>query len=541
MSFDIVIKNGKIIDGTGNPWYHGEIGIKEGRTVKIKRKIKEKATKVIDAAGLIVCPGFIDIHSHTDYILPISRTQESTLYQGVTTTVTGMCGDGMAPIPEGKEEDFKKNMGTMNPVLAQFEYPYHTFNEYLDYNKRKRNTGNLAFLVGYGTLRWAGGQGVEDRPATSEEMEKMKAYLREAMEAGAFGMSTGLIYAPQVFASTSEIIELAKTVADYDGYYFSHIRGEGENLIEAVKEVIEIVEKSSCAGGQIAHHKASGKPYWGASMETLSLIEVANERGISISCDQYPYNRGMSSLVTALPPWAREGQNEQILERIKKSEIQEQIKQDVKQGIKGWENWIRDEGMENIYISSVTSNKWKDIAGKNIPEITKIKGKSDDWETYFSLLIDNALGVMITIESMSEEDIRRIMTSRYQMVGTDGFGIPASFSAGAYHPRCFGTYPRVLGKYVREEQIMTLEQAIRKMTSFPAQRIGLQGRGLLIEGKWADIVIFDPENVRDKATYLEPYQLPEGIPHVIVNGITVIQNGKRNKKTPGKVLVHSKV
>jgi N-acyl-D-amino-acid deacylase len=536
MSFDIVIKNGRIINGAGNPWFHGEIGINDGKIVRIRPKINEDAKKVIDASGMIVCPGFIDIHSHTDYILPVSRSQESTLYQGVTTAVVGMCGTGMAPIPEGKEDEFKKRMSALDPVLEQFEYPYHTYKEYLDYNERKRNPANLIFLIGYENLRWAGGQGGEDRSATLEELENMKGYLREAMEAGAFGMSTGLIYAPQMFITTIEIIELAKVVAEYNGLYFSHIRGEGETVVKAVKEVIEIVEKSGCAGGQIAHHKVSGEKFWGRSKNTIRLIEEANERGLSVTCDQYPYNRGMADLVAAFPPWTREGSHDDILERIKDPEIQERIKKDVEKGIEGWENWIRDEGMKNLYIAMVNSDKWKDVVGKNLTEITQIKGKSDDWETVFQLLIDNELGVLITIESMGEEDIRRIMTSRYQMVGTDGFGIPASFSAGAYHPRCFGTYPRILGKYVREEKIMTLEQAIRKMTSFPAQRLRLQNRGLVLEGNWADIVIFNPDKIIDKGTYEQPYQLPEGIPHVIVNGVIVVQNGKKNKKSPGIVI-----
>ncbi len=536
MIYDILIKNGKIINGAGNPWYKADIGVKDGKIVKIRPKITEDAKKEINAEGSIVCPGFIDIHSHTDYILPISRNQESTVCQGVTTSVVGMCGDGMAPIPEGKEEEFKKAMSGLDPVLGQFDYPYHTFAEYLDYNEKKRNSANLIFFVGYNNLRFAGGQGKEDRPATPEELESMKNYLREAMEAGVFGMSTGLIYAPQVFSKTDELIELTKTVAEHDGLYFSHIRGEGETVVDAVKEVIEIVEKSGCAGGQIAHHKVSGEPYWGTSRETTRLMEEANERGVSVTCDQYPYNRGMSGLVTSLPPWVREGENKEIMGRIKNPENQERIKKDVREGIEGWENWIRDEGFKNMYIASVSSEKWKDVAGKNITEITKIKGLSDEWETYFKLLIENELGVMITIESMGEEDIRRIMTSRYQMVGTDGFGIPASFSVGAFHPRCFGTYPRVLGKYVREEKLMTLEQAIRKMTSFPAQRLGLQDRGLLLEGSWADIVIFNPETVNDKATYENPYQLPEGIQHVIVNGIVVVFDGKQKKKAPGKIL-----
>jgi len=536
MNYDIIIKNGKIINGAGNPWYYGEIGINEGKIVKIGTKIDGTATKVIDATNQIVSPGFIDIHSHSDYILRISRNLESTLHQGITTSVVGMCGLGMAPIPKGKEEEFKKIMASADAILGKFDYPYHTYTEYLEYLEKKRPSANLAFLVGYENLRFAGGQGRANRDATLEEMERMKSYLREAMEAGAFGMSTGLIYAPQVYASTEGIIELMKVVAEYDGYYFSHIRGEGKTVVEAVKEVIEIVENSGCLGGQIAHHKISGKAYWGLSKETIRLMEEANKRGISVTCDQYPYNRGMSGLVSTLPPWVREGEIDEILERIKNFENQIRIKNELEEVFESFENWIKENGFSNLYISSCSNKEWSDIAGKSISEITKIKNFSDDWETFFKLLIDNELGVSVTIESMGEEDIRRIMTSRYQMIGTDGFGIPVSFSSGAFHPRCFGTYPRILGKYVREEKLLTLEQAIRKMTSFPAQRLGLQDRGLLLENYWADIVIFDPDTIIDKATYENPYQIPEGISYVLVNGQIVVKNGKQNKKKPGVII-----
>jgi N-acyl-D-amino-acid deacylase len=536
MSLDILIKNGKIIDGTGNPWYHGDLGIKDGKITKISLKLREDAKRILDASKLIICPGFIDIHSHTDYILPVNRSQESTLCQGVTTIVTGMCGDGMAPIPVGKEKEFKKIVAKLDPVLQQFDYPYHTFAEYLEYNEKKRNSANLAFCVGYGNIRWAGGQGYENRDATSDEMEQMKRYLREAMEAGAFGMSTGLIYAPQIFAKTSELIELAKTVAEFKGLYFSHIRSEGKDIIDAIQEVIEIVEQSGCIGGQIAHHKIAGETFWGTSKQTLKLIEKANEKGIHITYDQYPYSRGMSDLATALPPWVREGENDLILKKIKDPEIQEKIKRDVKEEIEGWENWIQNEGMKNIYISTVISEKWKDTAALNIPEITRMKGLADDWETFFQLLIDNNLSVGITIESMSEEDIRTIMKGRYHMVGTDGFGLPGAYTAGAFHPRCFGTYPRILGKYVRDEKILTIEDAIRKMTSFPASKLRLKDRGLIKQGMWADLVLFDPHMINDKATYENPYQLPEGIPHVLVNGIIVVKDGIKNKKAPGRVL-----
>jgi N-acyl-D-amino-acid deacylase len=307
-------------------------------------------------------------------------------------------------------------------------------------------------------------------------------------------------------------------------------------LLNAVREFIEIVEKSGCNGGQIAHKKVSGKRFWGASKDSLRLIEEANSRDLRISFDQYPYNRGMTSLKTLLPPWVHEGGKEKLLERIKNPKCQEKIKEDSERGIPGWENFIHVGGFESVFISGVSSPKWKDIEGKNITEITKIKGKKDVWETLFEILIDEDSGGSITLETMCEEDIRRIMTNRYQMFGTDGAAIPNISTLGKFHPRFYGTYPRVLGKYVREENVLTLEDAIRRMTSFPAQKLGLTDRGLIKEGNWADIVLFNPNTVIDKATFDEPHQFPEGIPHVIVNGIVVVENNKQLRKYPGKVI-----
>ncbi|MFX0072011.1 MAG: amidohydrolase family protein, partial [Candidatus Hermodarchaeota archaeon] len=360
--------------------------------------------------------------------------------------------------------------------------------------------------------------------------------LEEAMQAGAFGLSTGLIYAPQVYAKTDEIIELAKIVAKYNGLYFSHIRSEGYDIVNAVKELIEIVEKSGCIGGHIAHHKISGRKYWGTSKETLSVIEEANERGLSITFDQYPYTRGMTGLVATLPSWAQEGGPEKILERLKDSKERERIKNDVLNSDINWENWIREVGFENIFVTYAGSEKWKGIDGKSITEITKMKGMIDEWETYFELLIDENIVVQITIEGMGEEDIRRIMKNRYQMVGTDGLGVPLLKDKQISHPRFYGVYPRVISKYVKEEKILTLEEAIRKMTSFPAQRLGIKDRGVLIEGTWADVVIFDYNRIRDKATYEEPNQFCEGIKYVMVNGKMVVENEKQKIKSPGKVI-----
>ncbi|UCE55491.1 MAG: D-aminoacylase [Desulfobacterales bacterium] len=539
MGFDTIIQNGNIIDGTGNPWYRADIGINSGKISKIGALKRGDAKEKIDASDLVVCPGFIDMHSHSDAAIYFDNTLPSTIRQGITTSLVGNCGDNLAPIPPEKKEEYLKLYAVFAPPGVSFlSIPWNTFGEYLDYMEQHRCVANSAHLVGFGTVRVAGGPGFEDRPPTDEEIKCMQSFVTEAMENGAFGISTGLIYAPQAYAKTDEIIALAKIVAKCGGIYCSHIRGEGATVVEAVNEVIEITEKSGCTGGHIAHHKVAGKSYWGKSRETLRLMQDANARGTSITCDQYPYNRGMTSLITLLPPWVHEGGLEKLIKRLKNSDDRIRIKKDVQRGIEGWENWIKDGGFDCIYIASVKTEKWRAVEGKNLSEITRLKGKADEWETLFDLLIDENGEVSMTVELMNEEDIRRIMTGRYTMIGTDAWGVNPSgiLRHGKPHPRYYGTYPRILGKYVREEGVLTLENAIRKMTSFPAQRLGLLDRSLLKEGMWADVVVFDPDTVMDKATYLDPHQFPEGILHVLVNGQIVVANGKQTGRLPGKVL-----
>jgi len=536
MSYDIIIKNGKIIDGAGNPWYHGDVAIKDGKIAKINTRIVEDESKVIDANGLVVSPGFIDVHSHTDYVLVLGSRYmrvESFVRQGITTTTIGMCGDGVAPIAPEKKKEAEEHMRKMTGLPMKMGLPWNTYAEYMNKLEESRCSINLACFVGYSNIRFAGGAGTENRDPTIEELNEMREYLNEAMEAGAFGMSTGLIYAPQIYAKTEELIELARVVATYNGLYFSHIRGEGKTVIEAIKELIEIVKKSGCIGGHIAHHKISDKRYWGLSKDTLKLIAEANDQGLSITCDQYPYNRGMCNLSASLPPWVREGDNEEVKTRLQDPELKEKIKREIIEDLGDWENLVKEDGFDRIFVASAPTERWKDILGKSIIEITKIKDYKDEWETYFELLLDDP---QITSEGQGEEDIRRIMASPYQMIGTDGAGIPNLPALGAFHPRFYGTYPRILGKYVREEKILTLEDAIRRMTSFPAQRLGLKDRGLIREGMCADIVMFNPDTVIDKATFEDTHQFPEGIPHVIVNGVIVVENNKQNRKRPGKVL-----
>ncbi len=539
MGFDIVVRNGRIVDGTGNPWFHGDVGIRDGKISTVRQLKGAAATQKIDARGLVVCPGFIDTHSHSDSTVLFDNRLESTVRQGITTSVVGNCGESLAPVPPEKTREFLRFFSILAPPGVTIDsIPWSTFREYIDHAEERGCAANVAHLVGFGAIRIAGGPGFEDRASTFQELEWMKSFVTEAMEAGAFGMSTGLIYAPQVFAGTDEIIELARVVGGYGGLYASHIRGEGETGVRAVRECIEIVGKSGCPRGQISHHKVAGPPYWGASKETLRLIEEANARGVNVTCDQYPYNRSMTSLTAVLPPWAHQGGSDRLLERLKEPETRDRIKRDITRGIQGWENWIKDGGFERIYLSCAKTKRWQDMEGKNLTEITQIKDKTDAWETLFDILLDEKAEVSITADMMSQEDIARIMTGRYTMVGTDASGVAPTgvLGYGKPHPRYYGTYPRILGKYVREEGLLTLEDAIRRMTSFPAQRMGLADRGLLKEGMWGDIVVFDPDTVIDRATFLEPHRFPDGIIHVLVNGEVVVENNTQTERLPGRVL-----
>jgi len=533
MDFDILIKNGKIIDGTGNPFYKMDIAIKFGRIAKMGQKATGSAANEIDATGMVVCPGFIDPHSHDDFALPFNPKLSTRVRQGITTSIIGNCGEGLAPVSSDPDR-----MGFIKKRVSLFtgeelDITWHSYGEYLAAMENLEFTLNMVPLVGFGPIRIAGGPGFEDRPPTPNELECMKEHVDEAMQAGAFGISTGLILTPQIYAKPAEVLELVKVVGKYGGLYFSHIRSEGASIIDALNEAIETTEKSGCTGVQIAHHKIAGKSYWGLSEETLRLMDDANTRGVCVTCDQYPYNRGMNPLITLLPPWVHIGGTEKIMERLQNPADRERIKMDITKGIEGWENWLKEGGWARIYISTVQSDHWKFAEGKSLAEITQIRGHGDEWQTLFDLLLEEKIKVTMTFELMGDEDIRRIMTGRYTMIGTDAIGVHSS--QGKPHPRSYGTYPRVLGHYVREEGVLQWEDAIRRMTSLPAQRLGLWDRGLLREEMAADIVMFDPKTVIDKATYENPHQYPEGITHVIINGELVVRDEQQTEKMPGKI------
>ncbi|MHA1973630.1 MAG: N-acyl-D-amino-acid deacylase family protein [Candidatus Hodarchaeales archaeon] len=536
MEYDILVKEGTIVDGTGKSRFKADLAILDGKIVEISKTIPGSAVETIRAKNLVVSPGFIDMHSHSDISLPFDQYFSSVVMQGITTQIVGNCGWSLAPVKKENIDLIIKDFEIFLPPGKKLEIKWSTFKEYLDTVQQRRIVVNIAPLVGFGAIRIAGGLGYEDREPNDTELNQMKKLVEEAMKAGAWGISTGLVYAPQSYAKTEEIIELMKVAAKNNRLYFSHIRGEGSNLINAVKEFIEIVKDSGVRGGQISHHKVSGEKHWGLSKESLCLIDNANKQGLNISCDQYPFNRGMTSLVSLLPGWVHEGGMDKLIERLKDHRVRERIKSESTK-INGKQG-IREVKWENIYIAAVKTQNWKDIEGLSIAEISRKKGVNDCFKTLFDIILEEAGGVVMHIETMCEEDIQYIMKHSKTMFGTDGWGLSPDgpMDNGIPHPRFYGTFPRILGHYVREKKILSLEQAIHKMTGMPSEKLGIEKRGFLLKNYWADIVIFDPLTIKNQATYTKA-EFPEGINYVTINGKFVVkENAQLKEEYPGRIL-----
>ena len=524
--FDAIIKNGYLVDGTGNPWFKADIGIKIGKVSEIGDLGSEEANRIINAKGLVVSPGFIDMHSHSEYSLLANSKAESKIRQGVTTEVNGNCGDSPAPIEgitaEAAEEakEYKLDMD------------WSTLGEYLDRLERQGIALNVAQLVGHGTIRTAV-MGYENRPPTREELSEMKDLVAKAMNDGAFGMSTGLFYSPGGFADTEEVIELCKVVAKYGGIYTSHIRGEGDPLIEAVAEAIEIGEKANIPV-QISHHKACGIENWGKVKKTLTMMEEARSRGVDVTCDVYPYTACGADLVSMIPIWAHEGGVDKLRERLRDLKFRERIRKEMLEGLLGWESSVKQSGWGKIKV--IGWKEHKEFEGKTLAEVAELKGV-DPFDLTFDLIIKKESPELIDL-AMSEEDVCAVIKHPLSMIGSDGWALApyGVLSESKTHPRSYGTYPRILGKYVREEKVVTIENAIRKITSLPAQKLGLRDRGIVGEGMWADVVVFDLKRVVNEATYEDPHRYSEGIEYVLVNGEIAVDRGEHTGALPGKVL-----
>lgn len=523
--FDIVIANGRILDGAGNAWFKGDIGIKDGKIMRIGRLHDAEAAEMIDAAGLYVSPGFIDIHSHSDAVPLMTKQDTGKLLQGVTTEVVGVCGVSMTPWSSEYLDLLKKYCAPFFSG-ANLSWNWPEVKDYLAEVEKANPILNFGCFVGHGTIRIAV-MGFADREPTADELERMKQLAVQAVKDGAYGMSSGLVYPPGIFAKPAEIIAICQAIAPFGCIYETHIRTETDGVVDAVREAIEVAEKAGIPV-QIAHHKTAGVANWGKSAQTLKLISEARDRGLDVTYDVYPYVAASTSLVSLLPPWMHEGGIQKLLGRLESADNRARIKRELEEGLPNWQNFYKASGWDKILVSSVKKNKGYE--GKTMAEIAAGK-VIDPADALFELLLEEEGDVLMVLFMMSEDDVTAILQHPAAMVGSDGI-----YSAGKPHPRYYGTFPRILGKYVRHDKALSLAEAVRKMTSFPAQRLNINDRGLIKEGMWADITIFDAAIVEDKATFMEPQQAPAGIRHVIVNGKTAVRNGQYNGVLAGKAL-----
>ena len=497
--FDVIILNGKIIDGTGNSWFYGDIAIKDGKIVYVGKTNNVTATKVINAKGLIVAPGFIDVHAHIEGGVFENPTADNYIYDGVTTVVTGNCG--------GSADDLKNFFWRLDSMKTSI---------------------NVASLVGHNTVRRLT-MGLNNRLATADEQKKMEELVAQAMKDGAVGLSTGLIYLPGMYSNTEEVIGLARSAANYNGVYASHIRNEENGVKDAINEAINIGRQANIPV-QISHFKVSGPANWGRSKETLPLIEAARKEGYDVTIDQYPYSASSTNLGIRLPDWAMAGGSDSTKKRINDPVMHKQI---IKEMLE-MQNKYKYKNYSYAYVANHSADT--SFNGKNISEINKLKGRKSKMKEEAETILDMMLagGAQMVYHSMNEDDVRYFIKYPFNMVGADG-GVVV-YGRGMPHPRAYGTNARVLAKYVRDEKLVSLEEMIRRMTSLAAQKFQLKYRGLLKEGMAADIVIFDLNEVTDKATFEQPHQYSAGFHYVLVNGQLVIENGKHTGTKSGTTL-----
>ncbi len=524
--WDLLIAGGRVLDGTGGAAFEAEVAVAEGRIAAVAPGLAGTATRVIRAEGLVVCPGFIDLHSHSDYALLADAQGASKVLQGVTTEVIGNCGFSAAP-----------SAPTVLDMLYGADTHRGEWPSVSTYVSRLRRDGlglNLALLVGHSTLR-SRVMGLARRAPTAAELDRMRGLLGEALADGAFGLSSGLIYAPGSFAEAEELVALASVVGRQGGFYATHLRDEGDRLVEAVDEALELGERAGVPV-QLSHHKAKGEANWGKVEVTLARVEAARARGLDVTLDQYPYTATGTVLRALLPGWAHEGGEEETRARLADPEARRRLVAELTSGrVHGMSQPDGPEVWERILISLCRGDH--SLEGRSIWSLAQAAGRPPA-EVVLDVLLRGGLDTGMVVFCMSEDDLERVLRYPLTMVASDGEALPVRDprGLGKPHPRAFGTFPRVLGRYVRERRVVALEDAVRKMTSLPARRLGLRDRGVIAEGAWADLVVFDPAGIADTATYEEPCRAPVGIAHVLVNGTPVVAEGRLLDSRPGRVL-----
>jgi N-acyl-D-amino-acid deacylase len=527
MSEDIVIRGGTVIDGSGRPGETADVAVHGGRIVAVGPSLPVGSGRVIDAEGLAVAPGFIDIKTHSDFTLPINPKAKSKVRQGVTTEIVGHCGFSVAPILPGRRQLVQDYLSASAPWLPFRET---TFRDYLD--TFPPTSVNAGMLVGHHTLR-LNVMGMEARPPTGAELEHMTALLEEGLAAGALGLSSGLFTPPSSYADRAEIVALCNVLRRYNAAYFTHLRDESNNVIAAVEEAIDIA-RTCRVHVEIVHLKCSGLDNWGKAAQILAMIEAARQEGLAVDCDSYPYAAGSNPLKNLLPQWVQSNGLEAMLARLALPETRERIRTEIERD--GLNNWGRIPSWDSVQIS--ISPHLPQHAGKTFGQLAATRGQ-DPIDVVCDYLIEDKGATRVLITSIAEHDIREIVRSPTALVGSDGncvadYGVT---SQGMPHPRFYGTFPRIIWHYVHAERLLPLEAAVRKMTGATAEALRLRDRGLIKEGYRADIAIFDPVDFKDRATYAAPHQYPTGNrTTVLVNGVVVVEDATHTGATPGLVL-----
>jgi N-acyl-D-amino-acid deacylase len=526
--YDLVIRHGKIVDGTGNPWFEGDLAIRGDRIVAIGRAVAGTARREVDARGLVVAPGFIDIHSHSDELLLEDGEARSKIFQGVSLEVLGE-GESSGP-----------NVVPRSAVVGGKNVSWSTLGDYFEVLERSGISVNVVSYVGLDNV-WQGAMGHAFGRPSADQRAKMKSLIDAAMKDGAFGLSSLLAMPPGSLATTDDIVELCEVVARNKGTFSAHNRHEGNDVIAAVKEVIAIGERAKIPV-DIIHLKIADQKSWGRMNEIVRLIDEARARGVDVQANVYPYTRGNNNLASIIPPWAHEGGTSRMIERLNDPSLRDRLKTEIRNGLPGWYNHYTAVGGD---WSRMLVNGKGLYEGMTMDRVlaTRAKGKTpapDPLDLFFEILVEQGGSVATIYEHHTETDMNLALVQPWCSIGSDGlaYATEGPLRRGAPHPRSFGTFPRVLGVYARDRGLLRLEDAVRKMTSLNASKLGLEDRGLLRAGCYADVVIFDPKTIIDKSTYSDPFQYSEGIVHLFVNGKAVVDGGKHTGARPGRVVRH---
>jgi N-acyl-D-amino-acid deacylase len=529
-SYDVIVRNGTIYDGTGGGPYRGDVGISGDVIAAVGDLGSSRGRKEIDAKGMAVAPGFVNMLSWANESLLHDGRSQSDIRQGVTLEIMGE-GESMGPLNAAMKRDMIAQQGDL-----KYDVAWTTLGEYLDHLVKRGVSCNVASFVGATSVR-VHELGYADRPPTPAELERMRELVRAAMKEGALGVASSLIYAPAFYAKTDELIALAKAAAEFNGIYISHIRSEGSSFLEALDEFLTIAREANIAA-EVYHLKAAGRENWPKLDDAIKKIEAARAAGLKITADMYTYTAGQTGLDAAMPPWVQEGGYNAWADRLRDPKIRERVKREMNTPTKDWENFFLAAGSpDKILLVGFKNPSLKSLTGKNLAEVARMRGKPPE-DTAMDLVIEDGSRVSTVYFLMSEENVRRQIKIPWVSFDSDAASLApeGAFLKSNPHPRAYGTFARLLGKYVRDEKIIPLEEAVRRLTSLPVDNLGIQGRGRLKVGQFADVVVFDPARIQDHATYEKPHQYSTGVLHVFVNGVQVLRDGEHTGAKPGRVV-----